>query len=99
MGFNPIMEYRTADGLFSMDMVILYKGHRIAVEVDGPSHFSANTPHFPTGHTLLRNRFLAHRGYLPLSIPLYEFSRVKAPAARRSFVQDQLELAVASFNS
>ena len=48
------MEYLAQDGLFSVDVAIISRGGRIiAVEVDGPYHYTLNT-HQPLGHTLLR---------------------------------------------
>lgn len=36
------MEELTADGMFSVDIVLRYKGHKVAVEVDGPVHYMVN---------------------------------------------------------
>lgn len=47
------MEYLAQDGLFSVDVAILSEGKSIAIEVDGPFHYTLNT-HQPLGHTLLR---------------------------------------------
>lgn len=47
------MEYLAQDGLFSVDVAILRAGRSIAIEVDGPYHYTLNT-HQPLGHTLLR---------------------------------------------
>ena len=47
------MEYLAQDGLFSVDVAILQGDKRIAIEVDGPYHYTLNT-HQPLGHTLLR---------------------------------------------
>lgn len=47
------MEYLAQDGLFSVDVAILGEGRNIAIEVDGPYHYTLNT-HQPLGHTLMR---------------------------------------------
>lgn len=47
------MEYLAQDGLFSVDVAIQRGGKSIAIEVDGPYHYTLNT-HQPLGHTLLR---------------------------------------------
>lgn len=47
------MEYLAQDGLFSVDIAIMSGDRNIAVEVDGPHHYTLNT-HQPLGHTLLR---------------------------------------------
>ena len=68
------LEARTADGLISIDILATTAGGvRIAIEVDG--HFS----HFrrpdlqPTGTTLWRDRALAARGYVVVSVPYWEW--------------------------
>ena len=47
------MEYLAEDGLFSIDIAIVSGDTNIAIEVDGPYHYTLNT-HQPLGHTLLR---------------------------------------------
>ena len=47
------VEYLAEDGLFSVDLALLGADHKIAIEVDGPYHYTLNT-HQPLGHTLLR---------------------------------------------
>ena len=47
------MEYLAQDGLFSVDIAILTGDKNVAIEVDGPYHYTLNT-HQPLGHTLLR---------------------------------------------
>ena len=56
------MEYLAQDGLFSVDVAILRGGRSIAIEVDGPYHYTLNT-HQPLGHTLLR--YEVHLAPLP----------------------------------
>lgn len=46
MGLTHVIEHTTDDGLFSIDLALL--DDHIAVEVDGPFHYSANT-HLPLG--------------------------------------------------
>ena len=43
------------DGLFSLDIALMGPHGRVAVEVDGPYHFTLNTRQ-PTGATLIRVR-------------------------------------------
>ena len=47
-------------------------GERIAVEVDGPSHFLGGS-HQPTGSTLLKHRQLRHFGWRLESVPYWEW--------------------------
>ena len=72
-------EYLTPDQLFSIDITIINGQSRIAIEVDGPSHFTRNADdneeYQPLGSTLLRNRILARHGWAVISIPWWEWRK------------------------
>jgi hypothetical protein len=54
-------EHLTDDGLFSIDIAVQLPGdQKLAVEVDGPTHFLSNSPTVPNGATRLCKR-LARR--------------------------------------
>eukprot|EP00983_Pelagomonas_calceolata_P125755 1161233-Pelagomonas_calceolata.AAC.16 len=57
------MEHITADSLFSVDMVIQLGHCKLAVEANGPSHYTATSP-----HRLLGNK-VGGRGSTPMSCP------------------------------
>ncbi|KAG1660821.1 hypothetical protein FOA52_010246 [Chlamydomonas sp. UWO 241] len=64
-------EQATDDGLFSINIAVqLPDGSRLAVEVDGPSHFLRNPPGRLNGAALLRNRLLEARGWRVVSVPV-----------------------------
>jgi hypothetical protein len=66
---SPQYEAPTSDGLFSIDIAAqTASGVKLAIEVDGPSHFRLPDMAF-TGTTLFRNRQLAARGYVVVSVP------------------------------
>ena len=54
MGVPPEDEFVTEDGAFSIDIAITGPNGPIAVEVDGPYHFTVNTLN-PMGSTLIRS--------------------------------------------
>lgn len=56
---------------------------RVAVEADGPSHFTANT-HRPLGAFRYRQRCLEARGWLLVSVPHYEWYPLPQSGGRRS---------------
>jgi hypothetical protein len=58
LGIAHELEYVTADGLFSIDLAIVDR--RIALEFDGPFHFTTNTLE-PFGHTRLPATALQRR--------------------------------------
>jgi len=61
-GFNVEKEHRCKTG-YSIDALVTLKdGKKVAVEVDGPSHFVGNSQQ-PTGATLLKHRQLRYFGW------------------------------------
>jgi hypothetical protein len=104
---SPQQEVVTADGNFSIDIAaVTAAGVNLAIEVDGPHHFvSHSTSSTSTsssrldgsaqyrvdGPTLSRNRALAARGYVVVSIPWWEWSDLKGGGARQAYLQDKLQ--------
>jgi len=58
---------------YSLDLVVDWRGERLAVEVDGPSHFVGREP---TGATLLKRRQLEHFGWWLVSVPYWEWDEL-----------------------
>ena len=55
---------------------------RVAIEVDGPSHFTGTPRVMPTAATLLKRRQLRHFGGQPLlSVPYFEWEGIACPSA------------------
>ena len=65
-----------ASGYIIDVLVTLNDGKRIAVEVDGPSHFIGRSQQ-PTGATLIKHRHLRHFGWRLESVPYWEWNRSK----------------------
>jgi hypothetical protein len=60
------------DGVHSIDIIATRAdGVRLAVEVDGPTHFRRPPDNGLMGPTLFRNRALAARGYKVVSVPYF----------------------------
>jgi very-short-patch-repair endonuclease len=76
-----------ADGLFSIDLAIVDR--RIALEFDGPSHFTRNTLE-PLGHTRLRDRLLSAMGWQVVSIPFFEWDRLHQQEQMDAYVRQRL---------
>ena len=87
LGISHELEYITADGLFSIDLAIV--DERIAIEFDGPSHFTANTLE-PLGHTRLRDRLLSAMGWHVVSIPFFEWDRLHRSDERDAYVEHRV---------
>ena len=78
------LEYTTADGLFRIDVAIVDR--HIAIEFDGPSHFTRNTLE-PLGHTRLRARLLSAMGWHVVSIPFFEWDRLHQSTQKDAYVK------------
>jgi hypothetical protein len=87
LGVSHELEYITADGLFSIDLAVLDR--RIALEFDGPSHFTRNTLE-PLGHTRLRNRLLSAMGWHVVPIPFFDWARLHHPEQMDAYVRHRL---------
>ena len=81
------------DRLFSVDVVAEFKGHLIAVEADGPSHFLRPDMRV-TGNTIFRNRCLKARGYKVLSVPTYVWDKLNASKDKQQWLQQHLDALV-----
>jgi very-short-patch-repair endonuclease len=87
LGISHELEYTTADGLFSIDLAVVDR--RIAIEFDGPSHFTVNTLE-PLGHTRLRDRLLSAMGWRVVSIPFFEWDRLQRPEQMDAYIKQRL---------
>jgi hypothetical protein len=68
-------------------------GVRLAIEVEGPSHFVQ--PNFTlSGSTLFRNRALAARGYALVSIPYWEWGNLRGADQKQQYLLAKLQAAV-----
>jgi hypothetical protein len=90
----PQLEGLTKDGLHSIDVrVVTIAGSKIAIEVDGPQHFR-QPDLLPTGTTQWRNRSLAARGYVVVSVPPWEWSGLRA-AERVGYLEGKIQQGLA----
>ncbi|KAJ9507960.1 hypothetical protein QJQ45_021287, partial [Haematococcus lacustris] len=105
MGFRPHLESMTSDGLFSIDLCLQLEGRQLAIEYNGPWHYSASSPCRLTGSKLLRNAFLARRGYLVSRVALYceaarrQKRKILAHLQQRPEVHSQLRVIASLFVS
>ena len=91
---QPQLEQPTPDGAFSIDITATTAaGVELAIEVDGPSHFiqPGNTLE---GGTQFRNRALAARGYVVVSIPYREWSALRGAAQKQQYLLAKLQPAL-----
>ncbi|KAK1445152.1 hypothetical protein BgAZ_110580 [Babesia gibsoni] len=62
----------------------------IAIEVDGPSHFYANSTKY-TAYTKLKHRLLTRMGYKVLHVPYFEWRRLRGAKEREDYMREKLK--------
>ncbi|CEM39385.1 unnamed protein product [Vitrella brassicaformis CCMP3155] len=66
------------------------KDRPTAIEVDGPSHFYANS-HRYTAYTKLKHRLLTRMGYRVLHVPYFEWRRLRGQKEREEYMIRKLK--------
>ena len=92
MGVPHEIEKLVEDGLFSLDIAL--KGKKVAIEVDGPSHFARNVRDRrlegkDAGVTNMRTRCLTSSGWSIVHVPWFEWAE-QAPGRRTAFMAKTL---------
>jgi hypothetical protein len=75
-GLQPELEHVAEGGLFCIDIAFNLAagpGQRVAVEVDGPTHYTRSMPYRELGATLLRRRLLERHRWRVVSVPVREW--------------------------
>ena len=67
--------------------MVVYGGHEVAIEVDGPSHFCGRTP---TGATALKRRQLRSAGWVLLPVPYWEWNDLSSSLSRQEYLRAAL---------
>ena len=73
---------------YSLDLA--FPSSRIAIEVDGPSHFllpDGRGVRKPNGPTLLKRRLLAAAGWRVISVPFYRWNGFATAKERQTYLQ------------
>eukprot|EP00879_Flechtneria_rotunda_P015883 GHRR01016610.1.p1 GENE.GHRR01016610.1~~GHRR01016610.1.p1 ORF type:complete len:204 (+),score=81.67 GHRR01016610.1:906-1517(+) len=76
-------EALTNDGLFSIDVAVIWQGRRVAVEVDGPEHYTANQPYQLLGNSMAKRRCLHARGWVVVGVPWFVWASLTQQQQRR----------------
>ena len=73
----------------TIDIAVELGGLRLALEVDGPTHFLKEPEHTLNGFTRFRNRMLAAHGWTVLSVP-YFFWDFRTPEQQDEYLHKVL---------
>jgi len=65
------------------------KDRPIAIEVDGPSHFYANSKRY-NAYTKLKHRLLTKMGYKVLHVPYFDWRRLRGAREREEYMRNKL---------
>lgn len=85
-GLDWIREY-AVDG-YSLDAVVVDK--KIALEIDGPTHFSRNTG-VPLGHTMLKRRYITAAGWNVVSLSHQEWEELQGGSEQLDYLREILK--------
>ena len=69
---------------YSIDLVVVWKGERVAIEFDGPSHFlMSDGVRLANGATMLKHRQLRSLGWKLVAVPYWEWDEVRGSEANK----------------
>lgn len=87
-GIKCELEYPAAEDIAAVDVAILAETAEderpVAVEVDGASHFTVNSPHAPLGKSVLRWKALEECGWKVVSVPFYSWNTLPTEVRARN---------------
>ncbi|GMH29696.1 hypothetical protein Nepgr_031539 [Nepenthes gracilis] len=85
-GLDWLREY--AVGAYTLDAVLV--DHKVALEIDGPTHFSRNSG-APLGHTMLKRRYVAAAGWKLVSVSHREWEELQGSSQQLEYLRDLLK--------
>ncbi|KAK9844941.1 hypothetical protein WJX74_008931 [Apatococcus lobatus] len=92
MGIWHASEAVVEDGQFSVDIKLLGNAEKVAIEFDGPYHFTVNLQQ-PMGSTLLRRRTMRALGWTLISVPFYHWHSLLTVPDKAAYLYVILEKA------
>ncbi|CAL8999790.1 unnamed protein product [Prunus brigantina] len=85
-GLDWVKEY-VVDG-YTLDAVLIDK--KVAMEIDGPTHFSRNTG-VPLGHTILKRRYITAAGWKVVSLSHQEWEELQGGFEQLEYLREILK--------
>ncbi|XP_043696596.1 RAP domain-containing protein, chloroplastic [Telopea speciosissima] len=93
-GLDWVREF-SVDG-YTLDAVLV--DQKIALEIDGPTHFSRNSG-TPLGHTMLKRRYIASAGWKLVSLSYQEWEELQGGFQQLDYLRKILEDAISNCNT
>ncbi|EEF29031.1 conserved hypothetical protein [Ricinus communis] len=93
-GLDWVREY-VVDG-YTLDAVVVDK--KIALEIDGPTHFSRNTG-VPLGHTMLKRRYISAAGWKVVSLSHQEWEELQGSFEQLDYLREILKVHLGDSNN
>eukprot|EP01025_Chloroclados_australasicus_P049646 TRINITY_DN5667_c0_g1_i1.p1 TRINITY_DN5667_c0_g1~~TRINITY_DN5667_c0_g1_i1.p1 ORF type:complete len:648 (+),score=63.40 TRINITY_DN5667_c0_g1_i1:77-1945(+) len=90
LGYDPQLEHKIDEFQIVVDIFLELDGRQIAVEFDGPQHFTRNKPYKKVIKTLIRDRVLKAAGLEVLSIPFYDWEKKPDKSKKMSYLKKLL---------
>ncbi|PSS35770.1 hypothetical protein CEY00_Acc00382 [Actinidia chinensis var. chinensis] len=85
-GLDWVREY-VVDG-YSLDAVLV--DQKVALEIDGPTHFARNSK-VPLGHTMLKRRYIAAAGWKIVSMSHHEWEELQGGFEQLEYLREILK--------
>ncbi|KZV32794.1 hypothetical protein F511_23706 [Dorcoceras hygrometricum] len=85
-GLDWIKEYEVNG--YTLDAALVDK--KVALEIDGPSHFSRNSG-VPLGHTMLKRRYVTAAGWKLISVPHHEWEELHGEFEQLEYLRRRLD--------
>ena len=94
MGVVHHNEVKVFEGVYHIDIVVgegapSQTHGKIAIEVDGPTHFVPNST-TPTPHTALKRWLLEREGYIVISVPFFEWGPLQGDGVMQAYLEMKL---------
>ncbi|XP_020571480.1 RAP domain-containing protein, chloroplastic [Phalaenopsis equestris] len=86
-GLDWVKEYSL--DCYTLDAVLVDK--KLALEIDGPSHFSRNLG-IPLGHTILKRRYISSAGWKLVSLSYFEWEELKGEFEQLEYLRKILAI-------
>ncbi|CAM8932759.1 unnamed protein product [Rhodiola kirilowii] len=91
-GFDWMKEY-AVDG-YTLDAVLV--DQKVALEIDGPTHFSRNTG-APLGHTMVKRRYITALGWKFVSVSHQEWEELQGESEQLNYLRKILEESIGCY--